>query len=147
MKLAFLLLLMVLVGGMVSGAGWETIQRILPGQRIEVSTQSGTRTRGAFVSAAKNVIVVREKSGERLIARPEIRRVRIADPTRRLRNGLIWTAAGAGAGAAIGAAVCPGCPNEGHGYKYAGPGVAIGAGAGAALGFLPAPYRTVYKSK
>ena len=57
--------------------------------------------------------------------------MRVADPSRRLRNGFIWTAVGAVAGAAIGAAVCPDRPNEGHGYTLIGPGLAIGAGAGA----------------
>jgi hypothetical protein len=127
-------------------AEWEAIQRIPVDHKIEITTRDGTRTRVAFVSATGEAIVVREKSGGRSIARAEIRQVRVADPARRVRNGLIWTAVGAGAGAAIGAAICPYCPNEGHGYKFVGPGVAIGAGIGA-LGFLPAPYRTVYKSK
>jgi len=142
MKLLFLLL----AAGAAFAAGWEAVQRIPPDQKIEVTTRNGTSTRTVFVSATADAIVVREKSGERSIARAEIRQVRVADPARRVRNGLIWTAVGAGVGAAIRAAICPSCPNEGHGYKFVGPGVAIGAGAGA-LGFLPAPYRTVYKIK
>jgi hypothetical protein len=127
-------------------AGWEGVERIPADQPIEVTTQDGTRTRATFVSATRDALVVREKSGERSIVRTEIRRVRVADPARRLRRGLIWTAVGAGAGAAAGAAVCPSCPNEGSGYKYVGPGAAAGAAIGA-LGFLSAPYRTVYRSE
>lgn len=100
-----------------------------------------------FVSATAEALVVREKSGERSIARVEISRLRTLEPTRRMRNGLIGTGAGIGVGAAVGVAVCPHCPNEGHGYKYVGPGIAVGAGIGAALGFLPKPYRTVYKNR
>jgi hypothetical protein len=108
--------------------------------------RDGTRTHAAFVSTTGETIVVREKSAERSIPRTEIREARIADPGRRVRNGVIWTAVGAGAGAAIGFAICVYCPNEGHGFKFVGPGMRIGTGIGA-LGFLPTPYRTVYKSK
>ena len=132
--------------GMAIAAEWEAIQRIPVDQKIEITTRKGASTRGAFVSASGESIIVLEKSGQRSVARADIRKVRVADPSRRLRNGLIWTAIGAAAGAAIGAAVCPYCPNEGHGYTFIGPGLAIGAGAGA-LSFLPTPYRTVYKSK
>jgi hypothetical protein len=140
------LLLLFLSAHLAFASDWAAIQRIPLDQRVEITTRDGTSTRAAFVSATSDTVVLREKSGERSIARAEIRKVRVADPARRLRTGLIWTAVGAGAGAAIGAAVCPYCPNEGHGYKYVGPGVAIGAGFGA-LGFLPAPFRTVYKNK
>jgi hypothetical protein len=142
MKLFFLML----VAGMAFAAEWDAIQRIPVDQKIEITTRKGASTRGAFVSATGESIIVREKSGQRSVARADIRKVRVADPSRRLRNGLIWTAVGAALGAAIGAAVCPYCPNEGHGYTFVGPGVAIGAGVGA-LSFLPTPYRTVYKSK
>jgi hypothetical protein len=127
-------------------AEWDAVQNIAPAQRIEVTTRTGAPARGRFVSATGEAVVVREQSSERSIARADIRKVRVADPGRRLRNGFIWTAAGAGAGAAIGLAVCPYCQNEGHGNKFVGPGLAIGAAIGA-LGFLPAPYRTVYRGK
>ncbi len=128
------------------GADWTAVQRIPPAQKIEITMRDGTRTRAAFVSAAADALIVREKAGERSFDRADIREIKVADPPRRLRNGLLWTAAGAGAGAGIGAAVCPQCSNEGAGFKYVGPGLAIGAGIGA-LGFLPAPYRTVYRNK
>jgi hypothetical protein len=140
-------LLLFLATGMAFAAGWEAVQEISPGHKIEVMTRDGKDTRGVFVSASENTLVVRSKSGEDSFARGDIRRVRVADPSRRARNGLIGTAIGAGIGLAIGAAVCPQCPNEGSGAKYMGPLTAAGAGVGAAAGFLPAPYRTVYKSK
>jgi len=140
------LLTLLLAVCAVLAADWGAIERLRVAQRIEVTTRNRERIRASFVSASSYAMVVREKSGERSIARAEIRTVRVADPGRRVRDGAIWTAVGAGAGAAIGEAVCPYCPNEGHGYKFVGPGAAIGAGLGA-LGFLPTPYRTIYKSK
>ena len=56
----------------------------------------------------------------------------------------LWFVENAGSGA--GFAACPGCANEGAGYKYVGPGVAAGAAIGA-LGFLSSPYRTIYNNK
>ncbi len=129
----------------VFGGSWEDVQRIAPDQKIEVKTKDGAREKATFVSASGETLVMREANGERSVAKAEIAEVRVHDAARKVRHGLIWTAVGAAAGAAIGFAVCPGCANEGHGYKYVGPGIAAGAGVGA-LGFLTASYRTVYKS-
>ena len=127
-------------------AGWEAVQRIPSNQKIEVVLQDHKGARMTFVSASADALVVRDSSGERSVLRSDIRAVLVYDASRRVRNGLIWTAVGIGAGAAIGWAVCPYCANEGSGDKFVGPGIGIGAGIGA-LGFLSAPYRTVYKSK
>ena len=128
-------------------AGWEDVRSVTAGQKVEISVRKGETARGAFVSASETGVVVREKGGERGIARDEIRKVRVGDPARRLRNGLIATAIGAGVGAAIGCAVCPHCANEGAGGKFIGPGVALGAGIGAAAGFISSPPRTIYRVK
>ena len=138
------LFLLVLAAIPVLRADWEAVERISRGHLIEVTTRDGKRARGAFVSATAESVTVQEKSAERSITRREIRQFRAADPGRRLRNGLIGTAVGAGIGLAIGVAVCPYCANEGSGGKYVGPGVAIRAGFGA-LSFLPLPYRTIYR--
>ena len=72
-----------------------------------------------------------------------MRKFQIADPSRRMCNGLLRTAIGLGAGIGLGFAICPYCPNEGNGSKFIAPMSA----AGAATGFSPAPYRTIYRSK
>ncbi|HUQ90393.1 MAG TPA: hypothetical protein VM120_01850 [Bryobacteraceae bacterium] len=138
--------LLLLIARTVFAGDWEALQRIAPDRMVEITTRDGTQIRGAFVSAAGNAMLVRQNSGERSIPGDEIRKVRVTDPSRRLRTGLISIAVGAGVGLAIGFAICPHCANEGNGYKFAGPGVAIGAAIGA-LGFLSTPYRTVYKRK
>lgn len=126
-------------------AGWESVRRIAPDQKIEVTTKQRETARGVFVSASGSAILVRSTTGERSIARADIRRIRVSDPSKRARNALIWGAVGAGAGLGIGFAVCPHCANEGAGGKYTGPLTAAGAGVGALAGLLPAPYRTVYR--
>jgi hypothetical protein len=140
------LLLLVVFAGAAGAAGWEAVERIERDRKIEVVMRDGKETRAVFVSATADALQVREKTGERSIARGEIRRVKVADPSRRVKRGVLFTAIGAGIGAGIGAAVCPYCPNEGHGYKYVPAGTAVGAGIGA-LGFLSSPYKTVYKGK
>ena len=142
MKL-FLLLLTSIVA---FASDWNAVLQISTGEKIEVTARSGKRMRATLVSATGGALVVREKSGEQSLTKAEIRRVRVYDPGRRVRRGLLWTVIGAAAGAAGGLAVCPDCSNEGHGYKFVGPGVAIGAGIGA-LGFLSSPYRTLFSSK
>jgi hypothetical protein len=140
-------LLFFLAANAAFSAGWDALQRIQPDTKIDVLTREAKNLRGTFVSANETVVVVRSKSGEMSIARGNVQRVRVADPSRRVRNGVLATSIGAGVGLAIGGAICPHCANEGAPWKFAGPLTAIGAGAGAAGGFLPLPYRTLYKSK
>ena len=128
-------------------ANWQAVRSLSPGHKIQVVLQDGERARGAFVSASDAALVIRAEGGERSIARHDVRVVRAHAPSRRTRNGLIATAAGAGIGLAIGFAVCPQCSDEGAAGKYTGPFAAAAAGVGAAIGFLPTPYRTMYKSK
>src|ERR1051326_5456621 len=103
------------------GADWESLHALAADTRIEVVTQAGEHARASFVSASAGTLVAREKKGERSFAKTEIVEVKVYDNSRRVRQGLIWTAIGAGLGAGIGFAVCPSCSNEGHGGKYVGP--------------------------
>jgi hypothetical protein len=135
----------MLAANVAFSAGWEAVQRIPPDAKITVRSRAmPNEVHGTFVSATETTLVVRAKAGEQAVSRNDIRRVKVADPGRRTRNGLIATGIGAAVGIAIGAAVCPHCANEGSGGKYMGPLGAAGAGVGA-LGFLPTPYRTIYK--
>lgn len=136
--------MLLLVAVTAFAADWEDVRHIAVDTKVEVTAQKTGQTRGTFVSASAEELVVRENSGQRSVARSDIREVRVLDSGRRLRKGLMWMAIGAGAGVGAGFAACPSCSNEGSGGKYVGPGVAAGAALGA-LGFLSSPYRTVYK--
>lgn len=107
------------IGGF--GADWETVRRIPADQNIEVTTLIGQRTRGTFVSATADSVVIRGKSSESSFVQKDVRRVRVYDPSRRVRKGLMWTLIGAGLGAGAGVAACPYCPNEGHASPILGP--------------------------
>jgi hypothetical protein len=99
--------LLLFLAGSVAFAGWEAVQRVSSDHKIEVATQVGKRTRWTFVSAPETALVVRSKSGEYSIARGDLHRVRIADPSRRERNGLIANSIGAGAGQGAGEGALP----------------------------------------
>ena len=133
----------VIVSSCASAAGWESVQRLAPGQQVQVQTVASD-VRGSFVRADASTLVVRLKAAEQSIAMNEVRRVRVVDGSRRLRNGLIGVGVGLGAGIGIGFAICPHCANEGDGGKFVAPSAGIGAAAGA-LAFLPRSWRTIYR--
>ena len=137
----------VLAVSVAFGADWDSVQRIQLSQRTEVKTKDKQTIEGSFVSATAEAIVVRVASGQKSVPKGDVRQVRIVDPSRRMRNGVLWTVVGAAAGAGAGVAACPYCPNEGNTSPYIGPGAAAGAAIGALAGFLPTPWRTLYKSK
>jgi hypothetical protein len=139
------LTLLLIAASVGFAAGWDSVQRVAPGHKVEVSTNAETM-KGTFVSASETAVIVRTTAGEQSIARTDVRKVRISDPGRRTRNGLLGTAIGAGVGFGLGYAVCPHCANEGAGGKFTGPFTAVGAGLGATAGFLPPPFSTIYKS-
>ena len=142
------LCLLLFASGLALAVDWGAVQRIPTAQKIEVTERSGpVRSRATLVSAGPDAVVVRGVSGERSIPRADIRELRVFDPGKRTRRGLLWTLIGAGAGAGASLAACVSCSSEGRDTATYVP---LGAGAGAAigaLGFLSSPYRTVYKSR
>jgi len=127
-------------------AGWEAVRALSPGLEVRLSTASGAVLRGTIVSVSADSIAVATGNGQEAVPAASVLVVKTADPSRRLRNGLIGSAAGLAVGGGIGFAVCPGCSGEGRRWKFLAPGLALGAALGAAAGFLPRPYRTVYRA-
>jgi hypothetical protein len=107
--------------------GWEALNRLHTGQKIEV-VEMGLKThRGAFLAVSAEAIQLREGTTDEPIRKENIRRVTLLDTGRNARNALIFGAVGVGLGAGIGAAA--------HGRNKIG-GRGPGAGVGAAIGFL-----------
>lgn len=136
---------LVLFATLAYGA-WDDVQRVAPDRRVEVSLQKET-LRGAFVSANDAGLTLRLRSGEQTVARAAIRRVRVADSSRRARNALIGAAVGAGIGAGAGWAICIHCANEGVPAKYIAPLAGVLGGVGFVAGLLTPSYRTLYKDR
>lgn len=142
------LCLFLLASSLVFAADRDSVQRIPAARKIEVTERGGGgRRRATLLSANPDTLVVREATGERSIPRANIRELRVFDPGRRTRRGLLWTLIGAAAGAGASLTGCLSCSGEGRNTAmYVPLGVGVGAGVGA-LGFLSSPYRTVYKSR
>lgn len=136
----------VLFAAAAHAAEWDAVRAVAANTKVQVSTAEKTVLAGTLVRATADSIVVATKGGEVSTPVASVRAVKVADPGRRTRNGLIATAVGAGIGFGIGFAICPHCSSEGKPGKFIGPGIALGAGAGAVAGFLPLPYRTVYRA-
>ncbi|HVY91549.1 MAG TPA: hypothetical protein VHA14_02325 [Bryobacteraceae bacterium] len=134
------LLLLLFVAVFPLAADWSDVMHLSVGDQVEVRTKDGAKLRSEFVSATADSIAVKDKT----VQRADIQEVKVYDPGRRIRRGVLWTIIGAAAGAGAGFAACPGCANEGHGGKYVGPGVAGGAAIGA-LGFLSSPWKRIYR--
>jgi hypothetical protein len=135
-----LLILLMLVAVAPLAAEWSDVMHLSAGDRVEVRTKDGSKLRSEFVSATAESIVIQDKT----VQRSDISEVKVYDAGRRIRHGVLWTIIGAAAGAGLGFAVCPGCANEGSGWKFVGPGLGVGAGVGA-LGFLTSPWKRIYR--
>jgi len=107
--------------------GWQALNRLHAGQRIEVVEMDLKAHRGTFVAISAEAIQLREGTTDEPIRKENFRRVTLLDKGHNARNALIFGAVGVSIGAGIGA-VARG-PNKIVGR---GPGAAVGA----AIGFL-----------
>lgn len=130
-----------------ASSDWAEVERLRAGAKVlAIPRKSGVGdARGSIVRSNAEGLVIATKNGEVSLQRDEVKLVKVEDPSRRTRNGLLGLAIGGAGGAAAGGLACPYCPNEGHGYGFVFVGMALGLGLGA-LAFLPTPYRTVYKA-
>ena len=125
---------------------WRIVERLAAGTRVQalLKDRKAPEVKGKVVRTPAESLTVLGKAGETSLAHADVRRIRIADPGRRTRNGLIAVGVGAGVGALVGELICVYCRNEGH-TGFAPHGLAVGAGLGT-LGFLGTPYRTIYQA-
>jgi hypothetical protein len=140
MKIIACLLAIVLLappaGGADSGRSeWPNLTGLRAGQGVEVLKQNREWVKGAFVSFSEDSLNLRAKKQDTIIARADVRQVRLPKGHKRLWIGL---GVGAAAGAGIGAAAADRLANE-SGGDFAGikPAVtALIAGMGALIGLL-----------
>ncbi|HUK17653.1 MAG TPA: hypothetical protein VLW65_14605 [Bryobacteraceae bacterium] len=87
-----------------SGASWENLRRLSPGQKIQVVQKDRKSWSGAFVGFSDESMSLKAADGNKTVGRSEVMRVS-RHGGKRARNALIAAAAGAGVGVAIGAGV------------------------------------------
>ncbi len=123
---------------------WANLNRLRPGQKIEVVDLQSRSLQGAFLSFSEERILLRVGRNEVPVQRANVLRVVSRQP-RRLRNAAIAAAIGVGAGLAI---AIPLWMVEG---ATAFPGILApiaGSGAGAGIvAVVPLGSRTIYRAK
>lgn len=119
----------------------DSIQRVAKaGDRLTVTTATGTAVRGRLVSADVKELVLRTSDGERALAYAEI------DEVRRRKNGIAAGAAlGLLTGAALGLFVAAVVDDDASAMEVVAVTSAVGAGVGIGVDALISRNRTIYK--
>jgi hypothetical protein len=155
-KASVTLLLLLLVPGFGWAQSpqnnWDNLRQLRQGQRIVVVDSSMKTLKGTFVSVSDEAISLAAGKGEESVARANVVRVSVRNPSHRRRNVLIGLAVGAGTGVIVGVA----SPELGQGKCAHGscvdPAVAVGLGlvagaAGVGIGAaIPSGTTTVYRA-
>lgn len=126
---------------------WNRVERLQPGQNIEVVDDKMRSYRGEFGAAGADEMSLQTANGPLILKREAVIRVTLRENSKRLRNALIGAAIGGGAGIALGAIVDKRFSNEGRagmGYAICAP---LGAGLGAGLGAASHGFETIYRAK
>lgn len=140
-----LLICLALIVGTPIAAAAQGAGSILPpdskaGDRLTVTTTTGTRLTGRLVTDAAGMLVLRSDDRERKIAHDEIDRV-----TRRHNRFLFGPLIGLGAGLAVGLPFKRRFDNEGaNGDALLALSVGIGVGTGTAMDLVNGSDRTIY---
>jgi hypothetical protein len=128
-------------------SSWQELQRLKPGQAIEVIDRKLKAIKGSFLDVSESGISVKGSKGVVVVPRDEVVRVGSRGGRRR-NNALKGAIIGALAGLAVGAwadyhddvdSTDPGSNNGKIGASF------FGAGVGAAVGTAFPGYRTIYR--
>jgi hypothetical protein len=133
---------------------WQALYGLHSGEKIEVVETGMKKHVGIFSTVTEEAIQLREGSDDIGIRKENVARVTALDKSHRLRNALIFAAAGAGTGAGIGA-VASRCSSSNTSFDLCGlgRGVAVGIGAvagllgGAGIGAAIPSHPTIYRAK
>ncbi|MCJ7504442.1 MAG: hypothetical protein MUP80_15490, partial [Acidobacteriia bacterium] len=126
---------------------WDNLRQLQAGEKIEVVDMKLKSFKGTFLSLSEEVISVRVKQDDVVIERAKVLRVTDREHSKVGRNMILCLAIGAGAGAAILAAL-PGEGSSSAEEAIRAAVVPIGAGPGRGGGAaLPRGYRTIYRAE
>jgi hypothetical protein len=128
-----------------SVATWANLNGLQAGQKIQIVELTGKEHIGTFVSVGETSISYRDSKGEASVQRADVRGVKLTKGAHRMRNILIGTAVGAGAGGGITAAAWEDRGFLGGRADGAAVGAVIGGLSGAIVGALLPSHQTVYK--
>src|SRR6266540_4758800 len=127
-KISLTLVLTVCAGRGAERGSWEDIRQVPAGQHIEIQDSAKTLIIGKFTSVSDAAITVETKKGTVSVERAKIKRVKVHDGSRRLRNAVIGGAIGAAVGLAGGLVANAPLKNEGNSCEACVAGAAGGLG-------------------
>ena len=122
-----------------AGVGdWSTVQKLSPGDEIEVRLNDGANFKGKFSSASDAKLAFAKGGRAMEIFRADILEVYRLVPKSRTKSVLLGLGIGAGAGAGVGGIVgAKTAPHEsGEAHLPATWGAMVGAGLGAVVGLF-----------
>jgi hypothetical protein len=128
-------------------SSWDEVTRLPSGNVVRVTDKTGKQTKGSFVSASANAIVLSDKSSQVSIDRANVRRIE-KKPGHRVRNALIGAGIGLAAGIAIDQTLGTILRNEAgedagaRALTILAPTAIFGG-----IGALTGGYRTIYSTK
>ncbi len=131
-------------------SAWSNLNGLRSGQKIQIVETNSIKHTGAFESVSSSAISIRDATGEASIQRQNVRIVKLMENHHRLRNTLILTGTGAGAGAIAGFALGEAQNKGSNEFKIittgeiAAAGTLGGAFVGAIVGALLPSHDTIY---
>lgn len=126
-------------------SGWEAVNAIAAGTRIEIVHGALKRSNGTMVSCTDTAVTIETGAGTTVIPRSEVKRASVIRHSRKKRT-LVGMAIGAGAGAAI-MAIGAQAGDIDLRYDYLiGGGAVLGGAIGAGVGSLVGGPVTVYRT-
>jgi hypothetical protein len=131
-----------------SEAGWETLNQLRPGERIEVIDQRLKALKGTFVGVSPEAITLRHSKGETVVPRSDVLRIGSHGGDRRknaLKGGLLGLAAGLVMGALADHFDDVDSSDPGSNNGKLG-GALVGTAAGVGIGSAFPGYRTIYRN-
>ena len=153
MRRAVLILVLFLgLGGALSAqtqqGSWSNLNRLKPGQKIEVIDSSMKQHVGKFVTVTDELLTVKENGSDVSVRREDIIRVSMSSGTKRGERALIGFVGGGALGAGIGAASGSNTGFLGGSSRgiAALVGIVIGAPSGAIVGAVLPAHATVYRA-
>lgn len=153
MRRAVLILVLFLgLGGALSAqtqqGSWSNLNRLKPGQKIEVIDSSMKQHVGKFVTVTDELLTVKENGSDVSVRREDIIRVSMSSGTKRGEHALIGFVGGGALGAGIGAASGSNTGFLGGSSRgiAALAGIVIGAPSGATVGAVLPAHATVYRA-
>jgi hypothetical protein len=155
LKLILMLcLVLVPASAFADRPGWENLNQLAAGNKIQVEDSNHKKLTGTFIEYSNAGISLQTSAGAQTVRKEDVRAVKLMENHHRLRNAGIGAAVGAGVGAGIGAASYQKCTStkflaclgdDGRGLNT-GLGAVLGGIGGAAVGALWPDHKTLYRS-